>query len=67
MISPVLRGSLDLAHGLEEPAVAHDGVGQEDLGGRGRTLRRVRYKEPTEGGLPWQRDRAKMRFIAGGR
>jgi|SRR5690242_5001113 hypothetical protein len=27
-----------------------------------RTLRRVRYREPPEG----QRDRAKMRFIAGG-
>jgi len=35
----------------KKPAVAHDGVGQENLGGRGRTLRRVRYREPPEGGV----------------
>jgi hypothetical protein len=34
VISPVLRGSPDLAHGLEEPAIAHDGLGQEDPDGR---------------------------------
>jgi hypothetical protein len=32
-----------------------------------RKLRRVRYRDPPKGGLPWRRDRAKMRFIPNGR
>jgi hypothetical protein len=51
VISPVLRGSLDLAHGLEEPAVAHDGVGQEDLGGREERCAASGTKSRRKGGF----------------
>lgn len=51
MISPVLRGSPDLAHGLEEPAIAHDGLGQEDPDGREERCAASGTKRRRKGGF----------------